>query len=188
MNIKVIKLILITAIVMVCAETKAQDKWEMADIATVRLTPKEFKDLPKAIVSDLEKRNCTVPQSYPYTEKHNVINGEFKRKGQKDWAVLCSLKMTSTILIYWNGSTGNVSKIGTAEDKGFLQTVDSKKIGFSRIIGVVDAKYIDDHYRSYGGPKPPKITHNGINDAFAEKASVVLYLHKGKWLELQGAD
>jgi hypothetical protein len=49
-------------------------------------------------------------------------------------------------------------------------------------------KFILRHYRAYGGPKPPPIDHNGIDDAFLEKASVTWYRYNGKWIELQGAD
>ena len=38
------------------------------------------------------------------------------------------------------------------------------------------------------GPEPPPIDHQGINYAFIEKASVVLYWYEGQWLCLQGAD
>jgi len=44
------------------------------------------------------------------------------------------------------------------------------------------------HYRAYGGPEPPPIEHQGIDDAFLGKASITWYFHKGKWLRLQGAD
>lgn len=57
-------------------------------------------------------------------------------------------------------------------------------MGFSRAMYKVDKKYIIDHYDSYGGPKPLPVDHEGISDAFVEKASVVLYLYRGKWLEL----
>ena len=41
-----------------------------------------------------------------------------------------------------------------------------------------------DHYRAYGGPKPPPIDHQGIESG-GEKASVVLYCYRGKWLKLR---
>jgi hypothetical protein len=45
-----------------------------------------------------------------------------------------------------------------------------------------------EHYRAYGGLKPPAIDHLGINDAFVGNAAVVHYFYAGKWLELTGAD
>lgn len=62
------------------------------------------------------------------------------------------------------------------------------KIGFSRIISTVGAKYIMEHYNEYGGTKPPANLHDGINEAFTEKASEVLYYHNGSWLNLSGSD
>jgi hypothetical protein len=44
------------------------------------------------------------------------------------------------------------------------------------------------HYLGYGGPKPPPMNHQGIDDAFLEKASVTYYYYRGKWLQLTGAD
>ena len=167
----------------------AQDKWLMADAATTRLPPTAFPQLPRRIMHHLQARGCTVPQSYGSSVPHNVISGEFARKGQKDWAVLCSKNKVSSILVFWGGSTKSVAQIAGAEDRGFLQGIDGAgKIGFSRVIGVVDRKHILRNYKEYGGPKPPPIDHQGIDDAFMEKASTARYYYRGKWLELQGAD
>ncbi|HLM62290.1 MAG TPA: hypothetical protein VK308_15920 [Pyrinomonadaceae bacterium] len=161
----------------------------LANEQAIRLKPSDFKELPEEIIKELEKRKCTIPQIWHSKTPHNVISGEYSKKGQKDWAVLCSINRISSILIFWNGSTKNAAEIGKSEDLGYFQTVDSNnEMGFSRAIATVDKKYIIDHYNSYGGVKPPQIDHEGINDAFVEKASGVLYFHRGKWLELQGAD
>ena len=185
---KLIKIGVLIFALLFIAEVKAQDQWIVADKKTVRLDPKMFSQLPKTIISDLTRRRCTIPQSYIQPGSHNVIKGEFKIKGQKDWAVLCSRKGVSSILIYWNGSIKNASSIASAEDKDFLQGIGGDEIGFSRVLGVANAKYIDDHFKAYGGTTPPVIAHNGIINAFAEKASKVLYRHRGKCLTLQGAD
>jgi len=166
-----------------------QDKWAEADVATLRLPPATFSQLPKNIVLYLEGRGCTVPQTYLNREPHNVIRGEFARRGQTDWAVLCSRFGESSILIFWRGSTKSVSDIAKAADRNYLQTIsEGGRAGFSRAIESVGRDYILSHYKAYGGRKPPRITHQGINDAYVEKASLVLYYHRGRWLELQGAD
>jgi hypothetical protein len=167
----------------------AQDKWAVADSETVRLPPTRFSQLPKKIVKYLQLRGCLIPQSFFTTEPHNVIRGEFAAVGQADWAVLCSRSRKSSILIFWRGSSKKVSAIANTPDSHFLQTVTGDgKIGFSRLIDPVGKDYIERHYREYGGRKPPRLTHQGINDAIIEKASVVHYFHRGRWLELQGAD
>lgn len=161
----------------------------LANEQAVRLEPSKFTELPQKIIKNLEERGCTVPQTWHDKNLHNAISGEFSRKGQKDWAVLCSVDKISSILIFWNSSTGKVAEIGKTDDLGYFQGVTGDgEMGFSRGIYTVDKKYIIDHYNSYGGTKPPQIDHEGINDAYVEKASTVMYLHRGRWLELQGAD
>ena len=59
---------------------------------------------------------------------------------------------------------------------------------YSREIASVGRAYILQHYQAYGGTKPPPIDHQGINDAFVEKGSVVLYFYRQEWLRLTGAD
>ena len=167
----------------------AQDRWEAADAAVLRLPPAAFPQLPRNIVRYLQARGCTVPQTFVSAEPHNVISGEFARRGQTDWAVLCSRGRESSIIVFWRGSTNSVSEIARAPDKSFLQTVDGEgRIGFSRKIDAVGRGYVVAHYKAYGGPKPPPIDHQGIDDGYVEKASVVLYFYRGRWLELQGAD
>jgi hypothetical protein len=170
-------------------QVKAQDKWRIADEATVRLPPATFSQLPKNIVAYLKAQKCSIPQAFSEPTPHNVIRGQFARSGQFDWAVICSRMRVSAILVFWNGSTKSVAEIARSDDKHYLQRINGdEEIGFSRVIGVVGKKYILDHYRAYGGVKPPKSKHQGINDAFVEKASSVHYFYRRRWLELQGAD
>ena len=184
-----ILIFLVLALAFFSYQAKAQDKWQIADKATIRLNPAAFSQLPENIVSFLQKKNCTVPQSFFSSKPHNVIRGQFTKSGQFDWAVLCSRNRVSSILVFWNGSTNSVAEIASSPDNDFLQTIDGAgKIGFSRMIEVVGSDYILEHYREYGGKKPPKIKHQGINDAFVEKASSVHYFHRKKWINLQGAD
>jgi len=118
----------------------------------------------------------------------NVIEGEFTRKGQTDWAVLCSVNRVSTILVFRNASERNPSELAREDDIDKLQAVGGDAIVYSRAISRVGREYILSHYRAYGGPKPPTIDHQGIDDAFVEKASVVHYFRAGRWLKLSGAD
>ena len=167
----------------------AQDGWAAADAAVVRLRPSAFARLPAGVVKALERRGCTIPQTYTSREPHNVISGEFARRGQTDWAALCSRDGRSSILVFWRGSAESVSEVGKAPDRTFLQTVtEGGRVAYSRAIEPVGKEYILSHYQSYGGRKPPRIDHQGINDAYVEKASTVLYYHRGRWLKLQGAD
>jgi len=156
-----------------------------------RLAPAAFATLPAAIRHTLESRNCTVPQANDNASPHNVICGEFLRKGQKDWAVLCSHDGTTSILIFWNGSTSKITKLSPSRDDDWFQSFGTE-YGFSREIMVAGKKQIEayhDFAKQFADePDLPPITHDGIDQFFVNKASSVLYYYQGQWLTLSGAD
>jgi hypothetical protein len=154
-----------------------------------RLRPSAFPELPHNLVVELQRRGCTIPQ-VPIVAggRHNIIKGEFAKPGQTDWAVLCSVNEVSSILVFWKGSEANPAQIESGNDKYRLQSWSDDKMVYSRKIEPVGESFIIKHYKAYGGKKPPPIDHQGIDDAFVGKASVVLYFYQGKWLHLSGAD
>lgn len=164
--------------------------WDFAaaEKAIVRLPPSAFSALPAPIVQELERRRCRVPQPADAREPRNVIQGEFAHPGQTDWAVLCSVQGVSRILVFWNGTPSDPARLAPAKDGDYLQVVAPNRIGFSRGISAVGKDDILRRHQAYGGPTPPPIRHQGIDDAFIEKASVTWYLHRGQWLRLTGAD
>lgn len=165
-----------------------QFDWEKAEREIKRLPPAAFKGLPATVVKQLEARGCTIPQSFVDPQPHNVIRGEFARPGQIDWAALCSKEGKSSIVVFWGKRSACPAELAPADDKGFLQGIGGDRIGYSRLLSAVGRDFILQHYQAYGGPKPPPINHTGIDDAFAEKASTVLYCYQGKWLTLTGSD
>ena len=163
-------------------------KLDTADRAVVRLAPSAFSVLPKEIADDLTRRGCTIPQVTGTPHPHNVIRGHFSRLDQTDWAVLCSIRGESSILVFWNASIENPADIERSRDVNWIQSGAGDAMLYSRQIEPVGRAYIMDHYKAYGGPAPPPIDHEGINDIFVGKASVVQYFYRGKWLHLTGAD
>jgi hypothetical protein len=140
--------------------------WDRAEREIKRLRPSAFRDLPTAVQADLTRRGCTIPQPFTAKTPENVISGAFTRRGQTDWAVLCSINGASSILVFRAASTRMVASMSRLPDFTFLQVVDGNGgVGFSRAISRADDKHILQHYRDHGGPKPPP-----------------------KWLTLQGSD
>ena len=153
----------------------------------VRLSPGAIRELPVNLARELQRRGCAIPQEHS-RKTNNVIRGEFAKRGQKDWAVLCSIKGVSTILVFWNGSEKNPASIAPMEDRIYIQAFRKDQFSFSREITPAGRDFIRLHHDAYGGPTPPPIDHQGINDAFIEKASIVWYFYKGQWLKLSGSD
>jgi hypothetical protein len=172
----------IPAVVVVAAIASAGDQ------EVVRLPSTAFQQLPQNLATDLQRRGCTIPQVPMIKGRQNVIRGEFQKRGQTDWAVLCSVGRVSTILVFWNGSEIEPAEVGQMNDQDRLQSWTDGKMVYSRQIKPVGKPYIMEHYQAYGGPKPPLINHQGVNDVFVGKASVVWYWYQGKWLQLAGAD
>ena len=171
-----------------CQSIDSQPNVQEADLQIVRLSPTRFLQLSNGVLNELARPNCTIPQVADEKIPQNVIKGSFIEKGELDWAVLCSVHGNSGILIFRNQSAKHVIEVARQADKDRLQGGADGKMGYSRAISPVDRAFILEHYQAYGGPAPPPIDHQGIDDAFVGKASVVLYFYRGKWLQLTGAD
>lgn len=171
-----------------CAISVEGQDWGAADRATKRLSPSVFTNAPAAVRAEMERRGCTVPQPFTASQPENVIQGRFFSAGQMDWAVLCSRRRVSSILIFRNGTASSVIEIASRADSSFLQGIGSGEIGFSRGIHTASPRSIRAYHDAFGGQQLPPIDHDGIDDAFIEKASVVRYWYGGRWLSLQGAD
>ena len=165
-----------------------QARFDPAAKAILSVPPDAFPQLPETIISTLRALECKIPQPSASGPPRNVIPGDFFAQGQAGWAVLCSSGGFSSILVFRDNFDAHPEELAKSEDKGYLQDVGNDKIAYSREITAVDRKFIMTHYRAYGGPEPPPIEHQGIDDAFLEKASVTYYWYQGKWMRLQGAD
>jgi hypothetical protein len=152
----------------------------------IYINPGQVKGVPANIALELKKLNCQIPQGI--LDHTNAIEGEFVIKGQKDWAVLCSTKGKSHIHIFWGGPKRCPTVIAERSDEEYLYKQSNGAWEYARGLGKVGEKFIMEHYEAYGGPKPPPITHDAIDDRWLGKASVVHYCHQGRWLELTGAD
>jgi hypothetical protein len=154
----------------------------------IRLKPRDFRQLPSAVRKNLEKRGCTVPQYPGGTAPHNVINGSFIAKGSRDWAVLCSIKGVSRILVYRGGSAKRVDSLASHPDAGFMQRTESGVVQFSRKIEIATPKIIADRAKASGMTKPPPVDHHAIEDGSLENVSTIHYYYRAKWRELPEAD
>ena len=170
------------------AQRQKVSPWNHADSAIVRLAPSAFLTLPVSVRVALTSRGCLIPQSPEVPKLHNVDGGHLRGNSGIDWVALCSIAGRSRILVFWGGDTTQVDSLSASADRNFLQGMGGGSIAFSRIIGIVDARFIRQHAAWYGGALPPGAIHDGINDAFAGKGSTVYYWSAGRWLELAGAD
>jgi hypothetical protein len=155
---------------------------------TRRLNPSEFPELPALVREELDRRGCTIPQVHGEARPHNVTRGAFRSARRLDIAVLCSRDGASSILVFWGHDFRTIAEIAPRPDEDYLQVVGAGGRGYSREIVTASPDFIRRQYERYGGAKPPALSHDGINDLFVGKASVVWYLHDGKWLQVAGVE
>jgi hypothetical protein len=155
---------------------------------TRRLSPAAFPDLPPAVRAELDRLGCTIPQVHGEARPHNVVRGAFRSARRLDIAVLCSREGASSILLFWGDDFRTTAEIARRADEDYLQVVGGGDIRYSREIVTASPDFIRRQYERYGGAKPPVLSHDGINDLFLGKASVVWYLHDGKWLQVAGVN
>ena len=169
-------------------QVSAPPDWEKADREVMRLSPSNFPQVPKSIRQELSRRGCTIPQIWRDKKPRNVIQGRFIQTDEVDWVVLCSVNRTSSILVFRNNSAAVFADLAHQADIDFIQGEGDQEIGYSRGLAAVGRKVIMSDYQAYGGKTPPPIDPQGIEDAFVDKASIILYFYRGKWLTLTGSD
>lgn len=149
-----------------------------------RLLPRDFKVLPSKAIKELEALGCSIPQSAASEEDsspHNVISGSFARKGQTDWAVLCSTNGASSIVVLWGGPAKCESSLPSGSDKAFLGSGNSVD-GLSylrRIQSVTSKKHIALRLQMDRKVRLPPIDHAAISDEYNDE--LIHYCSEGKW-------
>jgi hypothetical protein len=150
--------------------------WRASQIQ--RLAPGEFRWLSEGISGELTRRGCEIPQVWSAKAPGNVIV-----------AAMCSRNGQSTILIFENSSSNRVRELEPRTDEDFMQgTGGTPAVVFSRAIGTATPGRIVEALVRHKRTDHPPLTHDGIEDAFVEKASVIWYWHDGKWVQLPGSD
>ena len=148
--------------------------------------PATLTKLPTDVRIALEKQGCKIPHAVDGHD--NAIKGSFAKQGQTDWAVLCSVAGNSHIQVIWGGPARCTDQVAARPDSYYLYSDSIRGEEYYRGLGVAGKKFIREAYEGYGGPKPPPITHDAIDDKYLEKASIVHYCYEGKWQQLTGAD
>lgn len=180
---------IITVTLISKASVALSQDWKQAEKEIIKLSLSKFPELPNDIRLLAVKKGCQIPQSFALSKPHNVIQGSFASKGGKDWALLCSKNGKSSIFIIFGEKQTCSNEIAIHEDHNFLQKMDEKnKLRYSRVLSIASVENILKHQKAYGGPLPYSMDHQGIDDAFIEKASTIYYCENGKWLSLTGSD
>jgi hypothetical protein len=157
-----------------------------------RLPPASFPSLPISVRRDLERRGCLVPQPSDANTPANVIHGSFSAPKVLEWAILCSLRDSSQILIYRLPTKGDATVIDSLErssDVQWMQGIGGNRWGFSRLLRVLPLERIRAWRDDPTGRKIPRpIDHDAIEQAFVGKAAEAFYYVAGRVFRRVTAD
>jgi hypothetical protein len=157
-----------------------------------RLPPSVFRGLRATVRRDLERRQCLIPQPWTTHEQQNVIRGAFTRVDAIEWAVLCSVRDTSQILVYRSAPTNTAHVVDSLErsaDAEWVQDIGDGRSGYSRLIRAlprqgISAWRVDVNRNTI----PQPIDHDAIEQVFLEKAAQAFYFARGRWYRHITAD
>jgi hypothetical protein len=153
----------------------------------IRLLPiASFPDLPTAIMDELTRRRCMIPQSFEAKQPENVIHGAFRAPGSNDWAVLCSSQGASTLYVFFAGQADSPIALRSQSDSTWLDVEPGSSIyGSSWGIAVRSAAELRASPQMHHGAT---LDHDAIDDARLERSLIVHYYQAGRWLDLNRGD
>ncbi len=125
-----------------------------------------------------------MPQPYAERARANVIRGAFTAANVSEWAIVCSVRDTSQILIYrlsTGGDAGVVDSLQHSADLSWVQGVGNGRWGFSRMLKTLPLTLIRRWRRDVDGHAIPQpIDHDAIEQLFLDKAGEAYYLAGGR--------
>jgi hypothetical protein len=153
--------------------------------------PESILQLPEGVRRDLANRQCVVPD-YGYVgtkDDQAYTKGHFRSATSVDYAVVCHIptRKIQDVLIYSNKEGAWNREIISSGTFDPSPNADKRWT----TVNAATAKYIRDHARAYAPEELkhlPRLDHNGVEVGICDKASIIHYFSKGKWLYLQGAD
>jgi hypothetical protein len=147
-----------------------------------------FPELPAGFAALLNRRGCLIPQTYEARRPENVIHASLERAGSPDWAALCSVEGTVSLLVYFASAPAKMLVLVTAPETERLQAHDpSGVLGFNW--GIDPASPEQVHQAQSGlAPRPAKLDHDALADSIIDRRTVYHFYAKNAWTELETPD
>lgn len=145
-----------------------------------RLPISSFPDLPSAVAQELDRRGCMIPQTYEAHHPENVVHASLERANSSDWAVLCSVHGTVTLLVFFGNSAGKPTELAQSLETRRLQRHDSSGVyGFNWGIDPADPATI--HNSVTGPDRPPLLNYDGLADSVVDRSTLYRVFLNHAW-------
>lgn len=152
------------------------------------LPASSFPALPAAVVAELNRRGCLIPQTYEAHGPENVIHGGFRRAGEKDWAVLCSVRGTVSLLVFFDGAAASPEVLTTEAETSRLELNNaSGKLEFDWGIDVATPELVHEA-QAQMRRRPAKLDHDAVAESVIDGATVYHFYAGTAWATVETRD
>jgi len=146
-----------------------------------RLPVSSFPQLPAAVQSELNRRDCLIPQTYEAHAPENVIEASLERPGSRDWAVVCSENGRVSLLVFFGDSAAIAHVLATAQETERLETQGAAgALGFDWGIDAATPEQVHEAQRGMRN-LPPRLDHDALAEEVIDQPTVYHYYAAGTW-------
>jgi hypothetical protein len=147
-----------------------------------------FPALPHEVQEELNRRSCTIPQTYEAHRPENVIHANFEGRGASDWAVLCAARGTVSLLVFFSGGAQPPAVLASSPETERLQAHDpSGVLGFNWGIDPATPQQVAGAQAGLT-PRPPILDHDALADTTVEHKTIYHFYAKSAWTLLKLPD
>jgi hypothetical protein len=147
-----------------------------------------FPQLPPAIQGELLRRGCLIPQTYEAHRPENVVHASLEHQGSSDWAVLCSVHGTVSLLVFLSSNLNEPTVLATAPETSRLQPQGpGGALGFNWGIDPISPEKIHVAQRNMRHP-PARPDHDAIADSVVDGRTIYRFYTHGAWTTLDTED
>jgi hypothetical protein len=144
-----------------------------------------FPELPAVVARQLNQRGCLVPQTYQAHRPENVIRASLEQPGSTDWAVLCAVNGTVSLLVFLGSAPELPQLLASAPETERLQAHDpSGVLGFDWGIDPASPEQIRQA-RAGMEHRPAAVEHDALADTLIDRRTVYHFYSKGIWTVLE---
>ena len=152
-----------------------------------RLPVNAFPQLPAAVQNQLNRRGCLIPQTYEAHQPENVVHASLEQPGSSDWAILCSVNGTVSLLVFFSSSS-DPTVLATAPETSRLQAHGSSNVlGFNWGIDPASPEAVHEAQLSMRHP-PLRIDHDALADSVVEGRTIYHFYAHSTWTILDTED
>lgn len=140
-----------------------------------------YPDLPQAIRTELETRGCLIPQTYEAHKPENVVRASLEKNGSADWAALCSVNGTASIMVFFDSAPSRPFVLASGPETEHLQRNTATGVfGFNWAIDPASPQRLHDAATGRRS-RPPILDHDALADSVIDRRTAYHFYADNVW-------